>query len=357
MRCEKYSQPCPGYDRVRGFLDEGRNLRRKFANTSLTPGRSSETSISCSAQSSPTSGTPPRPAVSAGYPSPNEIEPTKATLPSPVIAPTSDSSTHAPDPAEADFDSTFFDIDPLIYFAQGNNCCGFIPDVPLVDNLDGLSPFQTEFLSLDNHPLASQAFSETFDSSLSPSDNDSYRDRELREDDLIRHYCDTISPWLDVFDNERYFGGVVPVKAIHSILLKDALAAVAAKQFGHTQREVDQSVTSTRNRSILDLRYDGVQIDWLYEAAGYYDKAIRRMITSLEAFHEERSTKTGTSTPLAVTPHPHLALANSPNSRQAPSQAAVETVDDLLAAVSVFLLYESLDNSQLGMLQYVYPRH
>ncbi|KAH6610444.1 hypothetical protein Trco_000464 [Trichoderma cornu-damae] len=69
---------------------------------------------------------------------------------------------------------------------------------------------------------------------------------------LIRYFAERISPCLDVFDIERFFGHIVPIKAIRSPLLQNALAAIAAKQFGKTKRETYSASHQAPGRSMLE---------------------------------------------------------------------------------------------------------
>lgn len=74
------------------------------------------------------------------------------------------------------FDPTFFDIDPQAYYAEGNNSCGLIANVPSVGN-DGDGVDDT----------GAEDYSDTAD--LSDYDH------ELAH--LIRLYTENISPWFD----------------------------------------------------------------------------------------------------------------------------------------------------------------
>ena len=97
-----------------------------------------------------------------------------------------------------------------------------------------------------------------------------------------------ISPFLDVFDIERYFGHVVPVKALRSPLLTNALTAIAAKQFAKTRRETDSDSDQTLSGSVLgnDL---GSSIDLFYKAAFSYDTVICQMLGLIQDLNDDGS--------------------------------------------------------------------
>lgn len=80
----------------------------------------------------------------------------------------------------------------------------------------------------------------------------------------------------------------------------------------------------------MEIMDDIVHVDWFYKAANYYDKAIACSRLYLQAL-------SGT-----------LSQASTPGTQMTLSTA---NSDDLLVAVSIFSLYESLDNLEHGWLQ------
>ncbi|KAI7679402.1 hypothetical protein KC353_g22259, partial [Hortaea werneckii] len=52
---------------------------------------------------------------------------------------------------------------------------------------------------------------------------------------LIRHFTEAIGPWMDLFDKDEHFAHLVPLKALRDALLRNAIAAVAAKQLGRVK--------------------------------------------------------------------------------------------------------------------------
>jgi hypothetical protein len=79
----------------------------------------------------------------------------------------------------------------------------------------------------------------------------------------------------------------------------------------------------------MEVIDDVPETDWFYKAANYYDKAIAFSRVYLQAISGTLSNPPSPDMQLTVP------LANS---------------DDLLVAVSIFSLYESLDNIEIGWL-------
>lgn len=139
---------------------------------------------------------------------------------------------------------------------------------------------------------------------------------------------------MDLYDRDKHFTHLVPLKALRDALLRNAIAAVAAKQLGRVRGHKPFSHQQTQKPSAMEVLDESADVDWFYKAANYYDKAIAFSRQYLQAVSGGL-----TSEPPSPNTQMALSLANS---------------DDLLVAVSIFSLYESLDNTDTGWLQYVY---
>jgi hypothetical protein len=279
--------------------------------------------------------------------------------------------------SDADFDAIFFDIDSDVYYAQWNNCCGWIPNAHLINDADdSLAPTTLSWYT----PINSGATPDSASRAL-PEESEKCSEGQAGNDEndgdhhetahLIQHFSQHISPCLDVFDIQRYFGHSVPVRALESTLLRNLLAALSAKQFAKTRREGAVAVTSliptskwTPAPSCLDQFYAHIpNSEWYYRAASFYDKAITQMMGLLQSLRSGTLTSEPTSTRGTPTSSGSprdmgrlLSAAPSPNKRRRTDQRELQhkrALDDLLAAVSIFLLYESLDNHQIEILRYV----
>ena len=151
-----------------------------------------------------------------------------------------------------------------------------------------------QHVSVFRDPETSQssvrAFNETGLGSTLDQGARSCPELQLHEALLTRHFIEVISPWLDVFDVDRFFGHTVPVNSLRSRLLRDTILAIAARQIGNKRREAASEGDRDEAASLTELetREHGMQVDWSYEAAGFYDRAIRRMVSSLKYIGIER---------------------------------------------------------------------
>ncbi|KAJ4048551.1 hypothetical protein NW761_004278 [Fusarium oxysporum] len=217
-------------------------------------------------------------------------------------------------------DDRFFDLDPAVYYEQEGKLCGvdFSASHPPPD-IQPVTPCEVEVPSSTDPEEVSTP-------DLSPAD--------IRENTLyallVRRFVEVISPWLDVFDPDRYFGYVVPIRASRSSLLRDSVAAVAAKQLGNLgcHTETQCNTNSSTAPEPLDPTV-ALSVDWSFEAASFYDRAIRSMINALQS--------------IASPIHIETRLGSPPDRREA--------IDDLLSAMPILLVYELMDNRHLSMVQ------
>ncbi len=135
---------------------------------------------------------------------------------------------------------------------------------------------------------------------------------------------------MDLFDQDKHFSNLVPLKALRDALLRNAIAAVAAKQLGRVKGTKSYVGVQSQKPSTMEVMHDVPVNDWYYKAANYYDKAIAFSRLYLQSI----------SGALSSPPSPDMQLT-----------AALANSDDLLVAVSIFSLYESLDNLDMSWLQ------
>lgn len=136
---------------------------------------------------------------------------------------------------------------------------------------------------------------------------------------------------MDLFDRDKHFGNLVPLKALRDALLRNAIAAVAAKQLARVKGTKPFMGNQFQKPAAMEVFEDNVDADWFYKAANYYDKAIAFSRVYLQALS---------------------GIAGTPGTPGTPAVAKMANSDDLLVAVSIFSLYESLDNLEIGWLQY-----
>ncbi len=159
---------------------------------------------------------------------------------------------------------------------------------------------------------------------------------------------------MDLFDLDTYFSRIVPLKAVQNVMLRSAMAAVAANQIG--QMMANHSPLEDLQHLLPFVGDDGAlqHTDWFYKAANYYDRGISYLRIFLQRWlsdtsnegltgHASRynpgrtSSETSTSTALNPPPNKRRRMSRGQSADGADMEA-------LVAAISVFSLYESLDN-------------
>lgn len=87
---------------------------------------------------------------------------------------------------------------------------------------------------------------------------------------------------MDVFDTTAFFSCKVPVMATSRPLLKSAVCALAAKHL-HCIRSAPNATSRNlcSSERIIYSSQPGAQIDWQYQAAEYYHRAIGDLKTAI----------------------------------------------------------------------------
>lgn len=214
-------------------------------------------------------------------------------------------------------DLDFFDIDPDTFYASHLNHCGILPSFHVVSDNSSLATIH----DAENAVIDSSMPGADITNPVSQEDTIS-DDGECEASYLTRHFAEVIGPWLDLYDIERYFASRVPVRALRNSLLRYALLATAAKQLGQTSRN-DSRKTLYRDRyqqpASISISNSKNEVDWFYKAANYYDKAISHL-------------------------RAYLYLLSDSGISRSSNETIPTDIDDLLAAISIFSLYEFLGN-------------
>ena len=160
---------------------------------------------------------------------------------------------------------------------------------------------------------------------------------------------------MDLFDRERYFTSCVPIKALDSPLLRYSAIAIAAKQLGRINGDERSSDEKYSTPAFMQLYGKSTQVNWLYKAASYYDRAIsylqlylRQALPGHEILSSEGSSHTNFAVPESLSTNGResrlisIAQQTRDVSRKPFSQSML---DDLLAATSILSVYEFLDHS------------
>ncbi|KAH0846621.1 Zn(II)2Cys6 transcription factor [Fonsecaea pedrosoi] len=315
--------------------------------------------------------TPPQPAISA--PPPSSTSSTFQYAATPPQFPDYGQYSHQEHPtakllhgkpqyAPSDLDSSvsedYFDLDIETYYAKGNNACGFIPGLPVILTDNNVPESDDDFLTSDFASISGR--SSVYDGSEGTrSSRPEYSQKYLHERTtelacLTRHFVQSVSPSMDLFDLDTYFSRIVPLKAVQNVMLRSAMAAVAANQIG--QMMANHSPLEDLQHLLPFIGEDGAlqHTDWFYKAANYYDRGISYLRIFLQRWLSDTNKEglTGHASryndPRTLSePSNNTALGVSPNKRRRISRTQSSDGADmeaLVAAISVFSLYESLDN-------------
>lgn len=165
---------------------------------------------------------------------------------------------------------------------------------------------------------------------------------------------------MDLFDLDTYFSRIVPVKAVQNVMLRSAMAAVAANQIGQLLANKTSRDGLAHLLPIIGTEASATQPkDWFYKAANYYDRGISYLriflqrwlnnpgndLTSLTE-HASRYNTIRTLSDSSATSNDNRKLS-APNKRRRilQEQSSGGDMEALLAAISVLSLYETLDSS------------
>jgi hypothetical protein len=179
---------------------------------------------------------------------------------------------------------------------------------------------------------------------------------------LTRHFVQSVSPSMDLFDLDTYFSRIVPLKAVQNVMLRSAMAAVAANQIG--QMLANHSTLEDLQHLLPFVGENGAlqHTDWFYKAANYYDRGISYLRIFLQRWLSSDTNEglTGHASRYAPGGRPSDAKTGTgshSNNRESTSDSNKRRrisrgqstdggadMEALVAAISVFSLYESLDN-------------
>lgn len=141
---------------------------------------------------------------------------------------------------------------------------------------------------------------------------------------------------MDLFDLGAYFAQTVPIEAVHNPLLKYAACANAAKQIARIRGKGDAA-----KKAQMAHYPEAENVDWMYQAAQYYDLAISLLMKEL-SLHDEQAVANSEWEATAM-PGP-----GSPNQRRLSHPQSKSSNDQTLAAAAILCVYEFLDNTSEG---------
>ncbi|KAL8947736.1 MAG: hypothetical protein Q9222_006020 [Ikaeria aurantiellina] len=249
-----------------------------------------------------------------------------------------------------------------------NGFQGFQPSLGEVDHEDNTGtpsgihdPLGT---NLDFVLNPTSTFSSAIDPSLGPLESIAPMTRDINERRLskskastetshrtaflLRQFSEVTGRWMDLFDQNTFFGSHIPVKSISNPLLKHAACAYAAKQLGRvTGKKAIVGGCCTR-QAFMEIWHDADKEDWAVLAGEYHDEAISLLMEALQ--WDQSSSEANTSEKIdnrQYAPRTIEGMVEERKLRRRQFGSAQSTArsDDLLAATSILCEYESLDAS------------
>lgn len=383
-RCSKFGQTCPGYPSRQRFIDQSNAVRNKLNDQISLPSPTAGQRTSASVDSSPRIPTgsatrkvqhrrnrnarasvsetnhtqkfpvPKRSSTSitgkhvslasptSSHHAYQQLTPASSLL---LESPVDDFGVDIPmqQPVEDPvFD--YFDLDIDNYYANGNNMCGFFPGIPVsLPSDDGLGVLD----GIHDSQLirSANAVSTSAQTSMTPGAKSSEISLNKEVTLLIHLFVDFLAPWMDLLDFDAYFTRILPADAMPNILLQSAVAAVAAKQ---TARYLlgGCAAPASRHYAYIMANYQDIGCnEWFYKAACYYDRGISHLRAQLQQSSmfsgEDTSPKSGTYATGAPFDHPsHSTVSDDPRR----NGCGNKSLQNLFSAISIFSLYESLDD-------------
>lgn len=155
---------------------------------------------------------------------------------------------------------------------------------------------------------------------------------------------------MDLFDLDMYFSRFVPLKTTHNLMLRSAVAAVTAKHIGRCYRSTFLKESRHSFHSIAD-DYDA-DVDWFYKAASYYDKGISYLRNTLHRLPRslgrlsvnDMSTEASQRGAIWTSWDRQNESTTPQNLNHVDSNHILkDEIEDLMTAIAVFSLYESID--------------
>ncbi|PLB50004.1 C6 finger domain protein [Aspergillus steynii IBT 23096] len=167
---------------------------------------------------------------------------------------------------------------------------------------------------------------------------------------LIRHYSETLGPWLDLSDSNKFFGAFVPIRAINDPFLRFAIAALSAKHLGRMKGAVLHVGSGMfTSPATMETYPNSAQVDWFLKAANYYYLAASHMNASVSDAYTSVSSSAVLESPIEIVRRWLNLHTRQPRSQTLmEEQAATEfwkKTENLLAAATVLTLYKLLDES------------
>ncbi|KAJ5169954.1 uncharacterized protein N7500_002737 [Penicillium coprophilum] len=379
QRCTTAGVECPGYVQTRKFIDQGATVRRRYApyqEHHPKPG---------SAFNSPKV---PAEMISDPHQKSSQVEPKEQILQWNQPKERNDPALQFP-MREARLDST---DDPMIVEMPGSSnrpelAIGsthqtnmHAPESPATSNSNSIPGIEEGNRSTRNRiyqsisPTGPAGGFPTFDNTYnaipqkSPefhrviSESSSHRSEKDEFQDifselmtgteheiafLTRHYSETIGPWLDLSDTQKFFTVHVPIRAINNLSVKYAIAALAAKHLARLKGAKASTGGMFTSPATTEIYPNATQVDWFLKAANYYYLAASDLNNITSDGYNTVSSSAILESPFEIVSRwinsRQIQASMKPASEDPIDVAVIRKTEELLATATLLTMYRLLD--------------
>ncbi|PKY01038.1 putative C6 finger domain protein [Aspergillus campestris IBT 28561] len=164
---------------------------------------------------------------------------------------------------------------------------------------------------------------------------------------LIRHYSDTVGPWLDLADSGNFFAAYVPIRAINEPFLRYSVAALAAKHLGRVKGQTLSAAGGLfSSPATMEVYPNSEQVDWTLKAANYFYLAVTTMNSHIVDQYTFVSSSAVLESPIAIVNR--WLTAQTKATQPLEPGAFWRMTENLVAAAAILTMYRLIDESALN---------
>lgn len=161
---------------------------------------------------------------------------------------------------------------------------------------------------------------------------------------------------LDLSDPGKFFSVYVPIRAIDSLFLKYAVAALSAKHLGRVKGA--KSITGGgifTNPATTEIYPNSSRVDWFLKGANYYYLAVSNMQTVGTETYGSLHTSAVLGSPFEIVDQ-LLKLLPQSGFDELATAGFTRKIEDLMAATAILYMYKILDANEVDSHSYVTQR-
>ncbi|KAH8435181.1 uncharacterized protein LDX57_012810 [Aspergillus melleus] len=378
QRCSTAGVQCPGYVQTRKFIDQGASVRRRYApyqdgsfrpHAPKTPedvANDPVVAVSRNLDHHPINNASPRSELAppthwppTGVHQPEVHSPMQDLRISSAIAPPALSASLASHTTTSRVETGPADTTGSTQsYSASSRSVGPSPVTPINALNEGFNHLGNVYSDSRQKPFSPNAEMTQSASPSQRSEKEEFQDifSELMTGTeheiafLIRHYSETLGPWLDLSDSNKFFGAFVPIRAINDSFLRFSIAALSAKHLGRMKgAALHVGSGMFTSPATMETYPNSAQVDWFLKAANYYYLAASQMNASVSDAYTSVSSSAVLESPVEIVRRWLSLHTKHPRSQALAEEHAAgefwKKTENLLAAATVLILYKLLDES------------